>query len=168
MRKYPLSTEIAHALFSRIDEYTVGDYAAIGINKQDFQKLSQTMHWRRDEIRNVMRTFNAILFGTLEVMGVPKLTVPAEYVGSVIAAIVNPANQLICCIWLAQERGTGAGALDMSARQEVSTGHDQVSAEQLFAIVCALQNTESSNEVKQRFRQKFGIRIEEQAKTAMV
>ena len=165
-KRFPLSLNIAHALFSRIDEYTVGDFAALGINKQDFMKLSQDLPWRRDEIRNTMRTFNALMFGSLEIMGVPKMTVPAEYVGAVIAATVNPANQMLACVWLSAERSTGAGALEMSARGETNPSYDQVTGEQLFAIVLGLQSTEDSNEIRTRFRTKFGLRIKNAMETA--
>lgn len=160
-KRFPLSLNIAVALFSRIDEYTVGDFAALGINKQDFEKLNSEAPWRRDEIRNVMRTMNAIMYGVCEIMGVPKLTLPAEYVGAVVAAVVAPANQLIACIWLSAEHKTGAGAIEMSARGETNPSYDQVTGEQLFAIVAALQDTEDSAEVRTRFRQKFGLRISE-------
>ena len=94
------------------------------------------------------------------------MTVPAEYVGAVIAATVNPANQMLACVWLSAERSTGAGALEMSARGESNPSYDQASAEQLFAIVAALQDTEDSNEVRDRFRVKFGMRIEQTQETA--
>lgn len=165
-KRYPLSLNIATALHSRIDEYTVGDFAALGINKQDFEKLNQDLPWRRDEIRTVMRTFNAIQYGVCEIMGVPKLTLPSEYVAATVAATVAPANQLICCIWLSAEHKTGAGAIEMSARGEQNPGYDHTSGEQLFAIVACLMDTEDSNEVRQRFREKFGLRIKENMETA--
>lgn len=163
-KRYPISLEIAHGIFARIDEYTLGDYAAIGVTQHDFIILTQQAHWRMDQLRVVIRTFNSLLFGTLEIMGVPKQILPAEYVGSLIAAVIAPANQMLACAWLAAEHNTGVGALELSNRRDEPAAYQQASAQQLFAIVAALMGDRTqSNEVRVRFREKFGLQQERMA-----
>lgn len=155
-----LSYETAYANLKMIDQYIAADFDALGITQQDFELFSGSQPWKRDVITRVMRTANALLFGTLEVMGMPKIVVPSEYVAAIVATFVHPANRMIACIWLAQERQTGVGALELSARAQTTSQLDPTSAEQLFALVQLLSDSDESNEARKRFRAKVGLAVE--------
>lgn len=149
------------ALLRSIEQYTPADFDLLGITKEQFEQASQPVPWRRENLNQVMRTLNCVLFGTLEVMAIPKIVVPSEYVAAHIVAIVAPANRMLACIWLAQERQTGVGALELSARQNQSAQYDPTSADTLFALVCLLSDTEEANFARDRFRVRLGLRIKE-------
>lgn len=160
-----LSVPTAIAMLRTIEQYTPADFDVLGITQEDFEKLSSKEPWRRENMNVIMRTMNCLIFGSLEIMAVPKIVVPSEFVAAHIATIVNPANRMIACVWLAQERQTGVGALELAARQNSPSQYDPTSADNLFALVCLLSDTEESNYARIRFRTRLGLRIEEAAKT---
>lgn len=156
-----LSYNTAIAMLRSIEQYTPSDFDVLGISQEDFERLSSPRPWRREEMSRIMRTITCILFGTLEVQGVPKIVVPSEFVAAHVVACVHPGNRMIACIWLAQERQTGAGALELAQRHEQPSQYDPTSADHLFALVCLLTDTSEANMARDRFREKLGLRIEE-------
>lgn len=155
-----LSYETALATLRIIDQYTSADFDTLGINEQDFEYASGPQPWRRDNINRVMRTLNALTFGTLEVMAMPKIVVPAEYIAAIVSSFVHPANRMVACVWLAQERQTGVGALELSARNQTTSQMDPASADQLFALVIALSDNDASTEARKNFRHRLGLAVE--------
>lgn len=155
-----LSYETALATLKVIDRYVAADFDTLGIREQDFELASGAKPYVRQDLPVVMRVLNALTFGSLEVMGMPKITVPAEYQAAIIAAFVAPANRMAACVWLSQERQTGAGALEMSARNQTTSQLDPASADQLFALVVALSETSASTEARLNFRNRLGLAVE--------
>lgn len=162
-----VSVSTAIALLRTIERYTPADFDVLGITQENFELLSQRDTWRREQLHIIIRTFNSVLFGTLEIMGLPKLVVPSEYVAAHITSIVAPENHMHCCILLAMERQTGVGALELAARQASPSQYDPTSADHLFALVCLLQDTDESNYARTRFRQRLGLRVEEALRGAI-
>lgn len=156
-----LSYQTAIAMLRSIEQYTPADFDVLGITQEDFERIGSPRPWRREEMGRIMRTINSILFGTLEVQAIPKIVVPSEYVAAHIVACVHAGNRMIACIWMAQERQTGVGALDLAARQEQPSQYDPTSADHLFALVCLLSDTDEANMARDRFRKRLGLRIEE-------
>lgn len=152
-----LSFETAYATLKALDEYMVADFDTLGITDTDFKLVHGNNPWRRDQIHRVMRTLNALIFGTLEVMGMPKIVVPAEYVACVVSAIVGPGNRMTACIWLSQERQTGVGALELAARGNQSTTLEPASADKLFALVMLLGNQQANTDARNNMMKKLGI-----------
>lgn len=155
-----LSYETALATLRVIDQYAVADFDALGIRPEEFEMLSGHQPWLRHNLPVVMRALNAVTFGTLEVMGMPKITVPAEYQAAIIASLVAPGNRMAACVWMSQERQTGAGALEMSARNQTTSQLDPASADQLFALVVALSESDVSTEARRNFRIRLGLATE--------
>lgn len=161
-----LSYETALSTLRVIDQYTSADFDTLGINQQDFEYAAGPLPWRRDNITRVMRTLNALIFGTLEVMAMPKIVVPSEYVAAIVASFVHPGNRMVACTWLAMERQTGVGALELSARNQTTSQMDPTTADQLFALVCQLSDTDASTEARANFRARLGLAIEKAERTA--
>lgn len=159
-----LSEDTAFATLKVIENYLPADFDTLGITQEEFEKLGSPNPWLRPEIPRLVRTVNALIFGTLEVMTLPKLVVPAEYVAAVITTCVNPANIMACCVIMAQERQTGVGALELASRSNQSSNIDPTSADQLFALCIILNNTEQANFARKRLRVRLGLKIEEAMK----
>jgi len=155
-----LSEATAKSVLNVIEQFLPADFDVLGITQEEFEFLNGPNPWLRPQMPNVVRTMNALIFGTLEVMTLPKLVVPSEYVAAVIVACVNPANIMAACVIMATERQTGVGALELSARSAQSSAIDPTSADQLFALCCILCNTERANMARVRLRQKLGLVIE--------
>ena len=149
------------AMLRTIEQYTPADYQVLGITQENFEELSGPGIFKREQIGRIMRTMNCILFSSLEVQGIPKIVLPSEFVAAHIVACVSPGNRMLMCIYMAQERQTGVGAMDQVQRVNLNSQYDQTSAEQLFALCCMLSDTEEANFARQRYMQKMGLRIEE-------
>lgn len=156
-----LSLQAAMAMLRTIEQYTPADYQVLGITQENFEELFSPVVWRRENMGRINRTMMAILFGSLEVQGIPKIIVPAEFVAAHIVACVHPGNRMLACVYLAQERQTGVGALELAARQQSVSQYDPTSADQLFALVCLLSDTDKANTARVNYGKKMGLRIEE-------
>lgn len=155
-----LSEQTALATLAVIDQYLPKDFDTLGITQEEFEHLSGPTAFLRPHMPGLVRTMNALIFGTLEVMTLPKLIVPAEYVAAVISAVVHPANVMAMCVIMATERQTGVGAMELAARNSQSTTVDHTSADQLFALCCILNNTATANAARNSLRKQLGLAID--------
>lgn len=153
-----LSVEIAMGVIRAIPTYLDADYDALGITPEDFELAAQQQLWHVSQRYRVVRVLNACMFGTLEQLGLPTITVPSEYVAAIIGTIVGPANTMAACTWLSQERLTGSAALEMSARGQSAQQVDPTSADQLFALVLSIRSAEQTSEVRRNLFTKLGAR----------
>lgn len=156
-----LSFTTAYALLKNIERYAPSDFDALGITPQQFEIVAQPHLWDRDQLLVVMRTLTQMIYGSLTIMALPKLTVPSEFIAAHITALVAPENRIIACVWLSQERQTGHGALEMAARGSTSQNMDPTSADNLFALVCLLSDRDDANDARKRYMKKIGIKIAE-------
>lgn len=101
------------------------------VDKERFELLMSPGPWTTIDRSDVRVAFDAILFGTLDSMGLPRFTLPCEYVAAAIAKFVSPVNVMTMCSW-SEHHGTSAD--DMSVAQS-STIIEPVTARQLFAFV---------------------------------
>lgn len=164
--KINLSYETALATLKVIDQYAAADFDTLGISQQDFELASNVTVWLRPHLPVVMRTLNALIFGTLEVQGIGKIVVPSEYVAAIVATFVAPPNRMLACQWLAQERQTGVGAIELSSRANVAEVQ-RTTGDQLFALVLQLSNHDASSEARRNFRQRLGLAQEEAERQAL-
>jgi len=165
--KANLSYETALATLKVIDQYAAADFDTLGISQQDFELVSDRTVWLRPHLPIVMRTLNALIFGTLEVQGISKIVVPSEYVAAIVASFVAPSNRMLACTWLAQERQTGVGAIELSARAQATAEVGKTSGDQLFALVLQLSNHDASSEARRNFRNRLGLAQEQAERAAL-
>lgn len=156
-----LSLSTAIGILRSVERYSPGDFDMLGITHEQMQKLTQNFTWLRSDMQVVMRTMITMLYGTLEVLGIPKITVPAEYIAPHIATLVDPCNRMACCVWLSQEKQTGAGALELAARNHQASIIDHTSADQLFALVCLLSDSDECGYARVRWEQVLNLRLEQ-------
>lgn len=154
-----LSFTTAYALLKNIERYAPSDFDALGITPQQFQIVAQPVLWDRDQLLVVMRTITQMIYGSLTIMGLPKLVVPSEFIAAHIAALVAPENKIIACVWLSQERQTGHGALELAARGNTSATMDPTHADQLFALVSMLSDSDAASGARARYMKKIGIKV---------
>lgn len=154
-----LSMETALGTMHAIAAYTSADFDALGIQPQDFSLTYDAIPWTRDNRRRVMATLDSLMFGTLDVMGLPRIAVPAEYVAAIVSTFVAPMNRMVACIWLAEQRSTGTRAMDLAAAG-VDGDVDPASASEIFALVVALSQTDASTQVRQAYRARMNERTQ--------
>lgn len=133
----------------------------LGITQEQFSKLTQNYMWLRSDMQIVMRTMITMIYGSLEIMGIPKITVPSEFIAPHVATLVAPCNRMICCVWLSQEKQTGAGALELAARNHQASTIDHTSADSLFALVCLLSDSDECGYARKRWEVVLNLRLEQ-------
>jgi len=159
-----LSEQTAVALIGSIERYLPQDFETLGITPEEFELLNEARPWLRETMPHLVRAMNALIFGSMEKMTLPKIAVPAEYVACVISAVVHPVNLMAMCVIMAQERATGVGVLELAARATSPTAIDPTSGDQLFAICCILADKDRANWARRRLREKLGLKIDEALK----
>lgn len=160
MTSHNLSVEAALGTMRAIAAYTSTDFDALGISPVDFSLTYDDIPWTRDSRRRVMSVIDSLLFGTLDVLGLPRIAVPAEYAGAVLATFVAPVNRLTACIWLAEQRMIGRRAIDLAATASDTGEVDPTSASQLFALVVLLSESDVSSAVRQHYKARMGDRLQ--------
>jgi hypothetical protein len=103
-----------------------------GISQGDLEMIQSDAPWGNMDQRRCRNVLDQLINGTLEVMGLPRLNVPAEMRAAAVAYFVHPANIMAACSWL--EAGGVAS--------EIAEGGvvENVTASQLYAMVIMLYN----------------------------
>ena len=91
--------------------------------------LSQPVMWLSSDRATVRNTFDGLVFQSLDLLGLPRIALPVEYVAAAIVAFVHPANYFAACQW---SESHGATTDEMALTGE----YDRFSARELFAVVC--------------------------------
>jgi len=149
-----LNYEAAKAVLAGIANYLDADFDQLGISPIDFKLTYDPVIWRTEQRLRVVRTLEALLYGTTSMLGLSRLQLPAEYIAAIVATFVAPCNRKLACIYLA-DIGTGRRAEDLA--QGVST--EQVSPEQLFALVFLLSQNDAGTQARQQFAQRLGLAV---------
>lgn len=154
-----LNYEAALSTMKVIADYTSADFDSLGILPQDFKMVFEDKPWIRDNRRKVMQTLDALLFGTADVMGLPRIVLPAEFIAGVISTFVAPCNRQVACIWMAEQRATGAKASDLAnLGTEAAAEADPCTGQQLFSLIVQLSESSASSEVRQRYFDRMNTR----------
>lgn len=154
-----LNYEASVGVMRAIAAYTSADFDALGIAPNDFSLTYDAIPWTRDNRRRVMSVLDALMFGTLDVMGLPRISVPAEFAAAIISTFVAPMNRMVACIWMAEAGIGGSRAMDMAAAGINAGEVDPASAHQLFALVVLLSDTDVSSGVRQQYAARMESRV---------
>ena len=74
---------------------------------------------------------DSVLFGALDVLGLPRFELPAEYIAAWIALLVSPVNYETACVWY-----HGAQPVEnLAETPEIAPIAEGITARQLFALV---------------------------------
>lgn len=103
----------------------------IGVSIDDFNKVIADVPWLGVDRSRVFSTLSSLITSTIDILGLPRFPLPAEYVAAGIALFVSPINVNAACCWM--ERSAPAS--------ELGRGIDDVNPctpQQLFALVVQL------------------------------
>lgn len=123
---------------------------AIGVTEEEYRLLTQSQPWLGPEHNRVRRTLDTMIWGSLDLAGLPRLQPPAEYLAAAIASFVAGSNILAACRLLeglppADELVAGKGKTDTVVR-----------ADHLFTFILQLLGDQSA--AKDVFEKQLGIR----------
>ena len=110
----------------------------LGITEGDFDFVCGDVPWTvrdRGRVRNVL---DALCHGTVDVMGIPRIRVPAEFRAATLVTFVDPVNLMPACIWCESD----------PAAEDLADGGsmDTVSGERLFGLVVMLAGDKPEGE----------------------
>ena len=108
-----------------------GDYV-IDAPVQDRKLLVGKQVWLMSDRDRIQRALDAVCVGALDAVGLPRFSLPAEYVAGAIAVCVHPVNYQVAC-HVAADRIPSRPVEQESSEDEPVFG--ALSARQLFALV---------------------------------
>lgn len=126
-------------------------FEALGISRADFELCCSSHPYIGADRPRITQVLNALTHGTLDVVGLPRIEVPAEFRAAVIACFVHAGNLAVACRWL--ESGFTAG--DISAGGDV----EPVTARQLFAL--CVQMVDDGSTAQAAWRKRTGRAVDE-------
>ena len=91
--------------------------------------------WLPQDRQNVRQVFDSLLFGTLDVLGLPRVELPAEYIAAFVCIFADPVNWQTACTWY-QNANTIDALVVPEDQMEAGIFEANMSAKRLFAMVC--------------------------------
>lgn len=151
MRENKVSFPVAINCMNLIKEGACNDaFESLGIIPEDFHLVTMSVPYVGADRHRVTHVLNSLIWGTLDVVGLPRIEVPTEFIASVISVFVSPGNLAVACRWME----AGAAAEDLAAGGSL----EPVTARQLFALCCQLSSEAPAAAV--RWEQRTGRAVD--------
>jgi hypothetical protein len=158
MAKY-LSLQTARGAMQILLKGSVVESAqTMGCTESDWKLLTGKKVWIGTDRVRVKRLIDALLYATVDTIGLPRFNLPAEYVATVITVFVHPSNYFSACCWTGNF-STSEDLADYHGRLEGVQSLEKVSASRLFALVCQLASGEDVFELINAFKKKTQIEV---------
>ena len=136
-----------------------GDFV-IDCQPEDRELLTSDLPWTALDRGRVQRALDALVCGSLDAVGIPRMALPSEFVAGAIAVAVRPINLLLACHFVADRVPTYPASLLASDPNEPEA--PTISAQQLLSMVL------TCNQECGVFRSKFRKRLEIVERSALV
>jgi hypothetical protein len=108
----------------------------LGITEEDMTLTTGVTPWLATDRARVRKTIDSFIYGVIDVLGLPRMDLPAEYCAAVIATFIDPANYFPACSWIT---GTVTSEeLIAGKKGKPVEGFERVSPSELFALVLEL------------------------------
>ena len=134
-----------------------GSLGSLGLLPQDVKRVTGGIPWNRDERLIVIRTLDALMFGTMDLLALPRFQVPAEYVAAVVSMFVHPCNLMVASMWMATSGLEAASSLGSPTSQ--SANCDSIDAATIFAIAAQLNEDGHSRACLQQFENRTTMAV---------
>ena len=73
------------------------DLSYIDMDRGDFDFLTSDQIWLARDRQRARRCIESVAYGALDLIGLPRFALPAEFIAGVIAKFVHNVNSLIAC-----------------------------------------------------------------------
>ena len=126
---------------------------ALGLSNDDWEQLTGNTPWTVSDRPKVSRTLTDLIYASVELLGLPRFRIPAEYVAAVVAVFVAPANIFAASSWVGS---------DLIASEDLISGKaaSPVGTDEVFALVgVAYANAQQHTEFCNRFEANVGRRL---------
>lgn len=151
--KHNVSYKIARGAMRLLAEGTgSADFGAFNLTDEDYALFTGENSWLRPDRPKICQIMDAILWGTMDIIGVPRFPVSAEYLAAAIAVFVSPTNIMPATEWLSQKPVNAAILEDAD-----QLGVEACTPGQLFGLV--LMCLSAPNDFKERFELRTGLGV---------
>lgn len=127
------------------------DFSTFGLSRHDFEMFMSENAWVAADRPTIERINGVLAGGTMDVIGVPRFPISAEYAAAILAMFVHPTNLQTACNWAAHYPSN----IDLAdGSQEL--GQVFATPGQLFALCLMLLEADPA-QYRLRFLQRTGL-----------
>ena len=113
----------------------VGDITkALGCTDSDWKVVTGMKPWKGAQRPQVKRLLEALIYGTIDVLGLPRFRVPAELVAATVALYVKPVNYMAACEWIGNQK-SAEDLANFTGREEDLSGLEKVTPDRIYSLV---------------------------------
>lgn len=127
----------------------------IGVSKGDFDRLTGDTQWLSSDRNRMTAVLHSVINASVDAMGLPRFTLPAEYIAAGICIFVAPNNSFAACSW--------APPTPTAEVLGVLGGCAPTTSQQLFSLVVSLYSDSSRGDCRARFSKNTGLALERSA-----
>lgn len=141
----------------------IDSLSSFGISDSDWKLTTRRAPWIATDRGRVSRTLDSLIHGTIDLVGLPRFLVPAEYIAAVLVCFVSPGNLMLAAAWR-----DGAPTAERLAGEENTFGAEPVRAARLFSLCCELFSSDNGQISASRasFEKRVGLAIVKATSTA--
>lgn len=77
---------------------TLASEGYVDLSEDDIAFVKQDRIWLAHDRSRVRRCIEAFSFGAIDILGLPRVPLPAEFIAAVIVRVVSPSNWLTACV----------------------------------------------------------------------
>ncbi len=142
-----------HVAYGAMDHITNADPEQVlinlGVTPETLKLVKGTIPWTVANRIEVVRCLDALNHGVCDIVGIPKIALPAEYIAASIAKFVHPLNTQVACSWMEVK----SSAMEIASSNSKPMLHEEITAQQLFSLVMLLQSNNVVDVMSARFKQ---------------
>lgn len=126
---------------------------SLGCTEADYKLIVGKRPWVGADRLRVIRVLEGLIHGMVDIMGLPKFQLPAEYIAAVVAIFVSPVNYFAACSWLGSYIASEDLADWTNANKPIE-GMERCPPHQIFALCVEIASDEPIDKLCQSFTQK--------------
>lgn len=124
-----------------------------GVSQHDFEMLTGDVQWQATDRNRMATVFHQIVNASVDRLGIPRFSLPAEYLAAGIAMFVSGVNCMAACQFVCDAKPVSAQ--DQGAMQKV----EGCKPEQIFALLIQLYDSVAKNDAQSRFVRNTNLSI---------
>jgi hypothetical protein len=131
-----------------------------GVTEQDWKLLIGNRVWVNTDRPRIRRCLDSLIYGVIDMLGLPRFEIPAEFACSCIAMFVAPCNYTPACSWIGQHH-RAEDLADYHGTMDGVAGMETVSASKMFALIGDIVGSGVHVPFQQALKKKTGIALPE-------
>lgn len=124
---------------------------SFGITKEDYQLVTGSEPWLVNDRERVRRILQQLAAGTLDLIGIDRFELPAEYCAAIISVFVHPTNCMAACV-VFENRRPGTDIED-----DIVGG--EINKRKLFSFLCKFYYDGEGSAMRHKFELAMAERV---------